>query len=243
MFLYAPEKGPYKFHKTQRSENTKYKDREVSKTQKAEVKIMAEEIKNNVTDNQQDSTKQDNQQDNTKPEEKNEPEVTVESLMARVAELEAKEAKTKAALDTALKEKGEITKQYRATLTEAQQAKLDKETADEEYKAYVAGLEAYQKKNEAMKRYMTVQKMPADLAEKAADAEIAGDMDSLTAIQNQHSESKLKEARADWQKSIPQPQFGTGEYSSMTKEEIMAIKDDEERVKAIAQNQHLFKTN
>lgn len=204
---------------------------------------MAEEIKNNVADNQQDNQKPDNQQDNPKPEENKEPEVTVESLMARVAELEAKEAKTKAALDTALKEKGEITKQYRATLTEAQQAKLDQEAADEEYKAYVAGLEAYQKKNEAMKRYMTVQKMPADLAEKAADAEIAGDMDALTAIQNQHSESKLKEARADWQKSIPQPQFGTGEYSSMTKEEIMAIKDDETRVQAIAQNQHLFKAN
>ena len=198
---------------------------------------MAEEIKNNVTDNQQDNPKPDNQQDNPKPEEKKEPEVTIESLMAKVAELEAKESKTKAALDTALKEKGEITKQYRATLTEAQQAKLDQETADEEYKAYVAGLEAYQKKNEAMKRYMTVQKMPADLAEKAADAEIAGDMDTLTAIQNQHS------ARADWQKSIPQPQFGTGEYSSMTKEEIMAIKDTDERVRAIARNQHLFKTN
>lgn len=204
---------------------------------------MAEEIKNNVADNQKDNQKPDNQQDNQKPEEKKEPEVTIESLMAKVAELEAKEAKTKATLDATLKEKGEITKKYRETLNETQKAKLDKEAADEEQKAYVADLENYKKKNEAMKRYMTVQKMPADLAEKAADAEIAGDMDALTAIQNQHSESKLKEARADWQKSIPQPQFGTGEYSSMTKEEIMAIKDTDERVRAIARNQHLFKTN
>lgn len=206
---------------------------------------MAEEIKNAGTENPQTGKPdgqqpQNNQTDDNKLDKK-EPEVTVESLMAKVAELEAKEAKTKAALDTALKEKGEITKQYRATLTEAQQAKLDKETADEEYKAYVEGLEAYQKKNEAMKRYMTVQKMPADLAEKAAEAEVAGDMETLTSIQNQHSESMLKGARAEWQKSIPQPQFGTGEYSSMTKEEIMAIKDTDERVKAIARNQHLFK--
>lgn len=222
-------------------------DREVNKTQKVEGKIMAEEIKNNGTDNQQgqatDTKKPDNAQaDNTQTESK-EPEVTVESLMAKVAELEAKEAKTKAALDAALKEKGEITKQYRATLTEAQQAKLDKETADEEYKAYVEGLEAYQKKNEAMKRYMTVQKMPADLAEKAAEAEVSNDMEALTAIQNQFQEMTRKADRAEWQKSIPQPQFGTGEYSSMTKEEIMAIKDTDERVRAIARNQHLFKQN
>ena len=160
---------------------------------------MAEEIRDNVDVIQQDKPSQDVQRNKQETEDNEDMEVTIESLMAEIAELKAKEAKTKAALDTALKEKGEITKQYRATLTEAQQAKLDQEAADEEYKSYVAGLEAYQKKNEAMKRYMTVQKMPAELAEKAAEAEISGDMDALTVIQNQHSESKLKEARADWQ--------------------------------------------
>lgn len=201
-----------------------------------------EETKNNVTENQQTAT-EGQQETNTKPEGQQENTPTVEELMAQLAEAKAESQKYQNKYNQASNEAAETKKALRAKLTEAEQAEIAKQEADEEQKAYVESLEQYKKKNEAMKRYMTVQKMPADLAEKAADAEIAGDMDALTAIQNQHSESKLKEARADWQKSIPQPQFGTGEYSSMTKEEIMAIKDDETRVRAIAKNQHLFKTN
>lgn len=200
-----------------------------------------EETKNNVIENQQTADGQ--QEANQNPESQKENTPTVEELMAQLAEAKAESQKYQNKYNQASNEAAETKKALRAKLTETEQAEIAKQEADEEQKAYVESLEQYKKKNEAMKRYMTVQKMPADLAEKAADAEIAGDMDTLTAIQNQHSESKLKEARADWQKSIPQPQFGTGEYSSMTKEEIMAIKDDETRVCAIAQNQHLFKTN
>lgn len=205
---------------------------------------MAEEIKNAGTEmQQQDQQKNENQnenhQENQKPE-GSQPEVTIESLMAKIAQLEAKSIKEKAALDEALKKNGELTKQYRATLTEAQQAKLDKEMEDEEQKAYVRELEQYKQKNEAMKRYMTVQKMDADLAEKAAEAEVSGDMETLSEIQAQHSEAKLKAARAEWQGSQRQPNFGTGEYSSMTKEEIGKITDRNERRKAIEQNMNLF---
>lgn len=200
-----------------------------------------EETKNNVTENQQTAQQEGQKETTQKPESQQENKPTVEELMAQLAEAKAESQKYQNKYNQASNEAAETKKALRAKLTEAEQAEIAKQEADEEQKAYVESLEQYKKKNEAMKRYMTVQKMPADLAEKAADAEIAGDMDALTAIQNQHSESKLKEARADWQKSIPQPQFGTGEYSSMTKEEIMAIKDTDERVRAIAQNQHLFK--
>lgn len=37
VFLYALEKAQYKYHKTQRSVNTNYKDTEVYKSQKVEV--------------------------------------------------------------------------------------------------------------------------------------------------------------------------------------------------------------
>ena len=45
-------------------------------------------------------------------------------------------------------------------------------------------------------------------------------------------------AEAEWLKTRPRMQ--SGQYSSMTKEQIMGITDPSERVKAIASNQHLF---
>lgn len=164
-----------------------------------------------------------------------------DELMAELAKMRVEQKKTQDALDRALKEKADAVKALRAKQTVEEIEDEAKREEEERHLAYVAELEEYKKKNEAMKRYMEVQKMPTDLAEKAAEAEVSGDMDALSEIQRQHSEATLKAARADWQKSIPQPQFGTGDYSSMTKEEIMAIKDTDERVRAIARNKHLFK--
>ena len=48
----------------------------------------------------------------------------------------------------------------------------------------------------------------------------------------------VKEAEAKWLKDRPRVQHG--QYSGMTTEQIMSITDTAERVKAIAQNQHLF---
>lgn len=193
----------------------------------------------NATDNQQNVNTSPQGNSDNQSEENNEPEVTMESLMEEIARLKTSEQKTKLALDKALKEKGDLTKQYREVLTETQQAKIDKETADEERKQYVLELEEFRKKTLAKERYL-MQDMPVDMAEKAAEAEVSGDMDALANIQKQFRETSLKNARAEWQKSIPQPQFGTGQYSSMTKEEISAIKDRKARREAIAQNMNLF---
>ena len=168
-----------------------------------------------------------------------EPQVTIESLMAELAQEKAARAKEKAALDKALKEKGDITKQYRAVLDDAQKAALDKATADEEHKQYVEELEAYKRKNEAKERYI-LQGMTPEMATEAAEAEVSGDMDKLADIQKKHTESVLKSAEAEWKESIPQAQIGTGEYASMTKDQIYSIKDRNERRKAIAANIHLF---
>ena len=53
-----------------------------------------------------------------------------------------------------------------------------------------------------------------------------------------YANAKVKEAQAEWLQS--RPQVNTGSYSSMSREQIMAIADRDERMKAIAQNQHLF---
>lgn len=175
----------------------------------------------------------------TEPQADNKPEVTIESLMAELAQEKAARAKEKAALDKALKEKGDITKQYREVLNDAQKAALDKATADEEHKQYVSELEEFKRKTEAKDRYI-MQGMTPEMATEAAEAEVEGDMNKLADIQAKHTEAVVKKAQADWQESIEQPQVGGEEYASMTKDQIFAIKDRDERQKAIAANMHLF---
>ena len=50
---------------------------------------------------------------------------------------------------------------------------------------------------------------------------------------------KLKEA--DWKKSRPDGYVGSGSYPLKTKDEILAIKDDEERVREMAKHREYFR--
>ena len=164
----------------------------------------------------------------------------MESLMAEIARMKVNEQKAKRELDKALREKAEAKNALRAKQTAEEIEDEAKREEKEAHDAEFSRLQEFERKTLAKDRYL-MQGMPADMAEKAAIAEVSGDMDALSEIQRQHYEEKLKAARADWQKSIPQPQFGVNEYSSMTKVEIMKIKDPVERVMAIAKNKHLFK--
>lgn len=164
---------------------------------------------------------------------------TIDSLMAKIAELETKNERDKKALDKALKEKGDITKQYRSVLDEKQKAALDKAEEDEKQKQYVADLEAFKRKTEAKERYL-MQGMTAELAKEAAEAEVTGDMDKLADIQKRHSEALVKQAEAKWKESRPEVNLGGGEAPTMTKEQIFAIKDRAERQRAIQANMALF---
>jgi hypothetical protein len=196
-----------------------------------------EENNTNVTNPQSEPQANAGNEPQSNP--SNEPEVTLESLMKEVAQLKVSEAKNKKELDKALKEKADAIRMYRETLSDAQKAEIAQQEQDEERKQYVSDLEAYKQRNEALKRYMTVQGMSAELAEKAAEAEISGDMETLAEVQKQHSDSLLKAAKDEWRGSIPDPQFSSGE-SSMTREQILAIKDSKQRQRAIANNLALF---
>lgn len=167
------------------------------------------------------------------------PTKTYEDALAEIAAAQAEVKKAKAERDAALKKSGDLTKQLRAKMTEAELEAEKKQAEDEEKAEYVKGLEAYKAQNEALKRYQ-LQGMNAELAEKAAKAEIEGDMDALAEIQQQHTKALLKEKEAEWKASRPRVNMGDGEEGSMTKEEIMAIKDTKERQEAIAKNISLF---
>ena len=158
---------------------------------------------------------------------------------AKYVEAEARNKKTKADLDNALKRLGDLNKQLRAKMTEAELEAEKKAQEDEAKQARLKELEEYKAQNEALKRYR-LQGMNEELAAKAAKAEIDGDMDALADIQAQHTKALIKEKEAEWKASRPRVNMGDGEENSMTKEEILAIKDTMERQKMIAAHLDLF---
>lgn len=198
-------------------------------------------------------------EDNTQPESTNVDESGKQSVddtqkeeeinyQAKLIEAEAKNKKLKADLDNALKKSGELTKQLRAKMTEAEIEAEKVAQEKEEHDAYVAELETFQKRTLAKERYvsqygtdLTDLKLVAELAEKAADAETKGDMDALSEVNRQYVQAIRKQDKAQFMGSRGRVNMGEGDDSTtMTKEEIFAIKDPKERQMAIARNLKLF---
>jgi len=176
----------------------------------------------------------------TKPEpDEGEPSKSYEDALSEIAAAKAEAKKLKAERDAALKKSGEISKQLRAKMSEDELKAEQDAQAKEEYEAHVKELEQYKAENEALKRYR-LQGMTDDLATKAAKAEIEGDMDALADVQKQHTQSLIKAKEAEWKASRPRVNVGDDEDSSMTKEEILAITDRDERTKMIAKHLSLF---
>lgn len=174
--------------------------------------------------------------ENNNPESDNSP--TVEQLMAELAKERAESAKNKSALDKALKETGDLKKSLRAKQSADELAEESRKEQEEAQKAYVKDLEDYKAHNEAVKRYL-MQGMDAETASNAATAEIDGDMDALSDIQKSFREASIKAEKAKWLAERPPINAGTG-YTTMTKEQILAITDPAKQREAIAQNLSLF---
>ena len=178
------------------------------KTQKVRgKKIMAEEIKNNVAD-----TTDANVTDNAP---------TVEDSVSKV-----EYDKLKSALDKALKEKGDITKQLRAKQSEDERLSAEQAEAqrirDEELEATKAELNRM--KAVGAYKSMSSEKVVENLIEAVSNA----DHNAIALIIENEVKAGVKVAQTEWLKS--RPQANVGSYSSMTKEEIMAITDREERM-------------
>ena len=199
---------------------------------------MAEETKNNDADNQQTDTKPKTEQGKEKDKETdNTP--SVESLMAEIAKMKAEVEKANLAKDKAMKERGDAVKALREKQSAEEIADEAKREQQEQHEAYVKDLELFKTRTMAKERYL-MQGMTVEMADKAAQAEVDGDMDTLATIQKQHTDATVKKAKAEWQKTIPEANRGTGNAPTMTKEEIFSIKDPIERQKAIAANITLF---
>lgn len=152
-----------------------------------------------------------NVQDVTETEETEQNAVTVDSLMAEMAKLKAENAKNKTALDKALHNNGELTKQLRAKMTASEQEAEAKREAEEAQANRIKELETFKRTAEARERYVATIGMTPDLAKEAADAEVSGDMDALAAIYKKHQDAALKAKEAEWYKNRPIPETGRGE--------------------------------
>lgn len=137
--------------------------------------------------------------------------ITVDSLMAEMAKLKAENAKNKTALDKALHNNGELTKQLRAKMTASEQEAEAKREAEEAQANRIRELETFKRTAEARERYSATIGMAPDLAKEAAEAEVSGNMDALAAVYKKHQEASMKALEAEWYKNRPMPETGRGE--------------------------------
>ena len=185
-------------------------------TQKVEVKNMAEETKTSVAE-----TTETNVTENTP---------AVETVS------KAEYEKLKASLDKALKEKGDITKQLRAKQSEDERLSAEQAEAqrikDEQLEQLIA-------ENNRMKAFGAYKSISSEkVVENLIEAVSNADHNAIAKIFDAEIEARVKAEKTEWLKS--RPQANVGSYSAMTKEQIMAIPDRNERIRAIAQNQNLF---
>lgn len=162
---------------------------------------------------------------------------TVEELMAQLATERAEKEKYKNRSDKASSEAAEYKKQLRSKQTaEEQEAEAKAEAqriADEER-------ESMRKELNHIKAVAAYNGVSEKSVEKLIDAVSESDHTAIATIIENEKKSAVAEAQAEWMRTRPRVNIGGGEYSGMTKDQIMAIPDRNERRRAIAMNQDLF---
>lgn len=162
---------------------------------------------------------------------------TLEEIMAQLEAEKAERAKLKNSLDSALKEKGEITKQLRAKQTaeetEAQERAEAERVREEKY------AEMENKYNRMVASQAYVNTIDGKSIDKLIDAIASADHVAIAKIISDAVAKGVNDYKTAEMKNEGQISRGSGK--ALSKADIMAIKDAEERQKAIVENIHLFK--
>lgn len=139
---------------------------------------------------------------------------SVEELMAQLAQERAENAKNKNALDKALREKGELTKNLRAKMTAEEQEQEAKREAEEAKDAKIQELESKFRTMDYSKRYMGI-----GMDEKTAESlsELTGELadadkffSALGKFITASNKSAGENAVQELVKSNPEIKAGTG---------------------------------
>lgn len=193
-----------------------------------------EEKTKNVTENQQTENQPTQEEAETKTTESQENQTANEELMAKIAKLETENRKLQNKNNALSSENAEQKKVIRASQTAEQReadekaealrlANEEKEAAQKELN-YMRAVAAYKNISEEK----TVENLIAAISES--------DHASVAAIIENEKAKAVKAAKAEWEKTTPPPQHGTGDIPSMTLAEAMKIPDREQRLKAIAKS-------
>ena len=180
---------------------------------------MAEEIKSTGTEPTE-----------TNPTTNKEP--SVGELMAQLEAAKADAERYKSANDKLSKSEAEMKRQLRAKLSEeeklAEEKKEAQRLADEERETLKQELN----RMKAISAYKDISEEKA--VESLIDAVSNADHSAVAQIIANECKKAVANAEAEWLKDRPAVQHG--QYSTMTKEQIMEIKDPAERQAKIAQN-------
>ena len=128
-------------------------------------------------------------------------------------------AKLKKASDKNSAEASEWKKKYQATLSaqeQASQEKAEKEAArEEQFKQLMRENQV----NKFVRQYMS-QGYTEELAQKAAEAMYDGDTETFFKVQSDATNAIIKAREAEWLKSRPDVNAGTGNSVQITKEQF-----------------------
>lgn len=180
----------------------------------------------------------------TETTETSEKETTLESpnfdeIIEQNKQKDAEIVRLKASIDKLAKAEAQRKREDRARMTADEQAAAEKAEAERLIKEENEELRNKIDRFEAIAAYKNFDEKTVDsMLEAVSD----GDHRTIASIMEKYAGNKVneevKKVTTEWLKS--RPQVNAGQYSSMTKEQIMAISDRNERVRAIAQNQNLF---
>lgn len=158
----------------------------------------------------QATTEQKNTASPDQQEKKNEP--TVQELMVELAKL--KRAQEKAASEAA-----DYKKKWQSSLSEKEQADMAKAEAQAKKDEEFESLKRQVRVNELTENFMDLG-YSKDLARKAANAQADGDTVTLLTIQKQFQEKQKSDWEAEFLKSRPEINSGTGATQTLSKEEF-----------------------
>ena len=141
---------------------------------------------------------------------------TIQELLAKLGQAKADAAKWKSSFDNASSQVADLKHKIRENMTQQQIDEEEKRMKEEEISNELASLREFKKRTEAIDRYRR-SGLNDELAKKAAEAELKGDMDEIGEIYRKNTESVLKEKEKEWIKSRPDINAGNGELDEETK--------------------------
>lgn len=157
--------------------------------------------------------------ENENPTVTNEPKEATIDYEVEYLRLIAENKKLKSTADKNASEAADYKKKWKATLDENQQANLAKEEADKAIREELETLRRESSVSKFEKQFLALG-YSAEMATKAANAQIDGDMETLLGVQSAFIEQIKKNVTAEKVKNMPVPPMSNDSETSMTQEDF-----------------------